>query len=672
MKQTRLWMLLCIAAAVLMVGCENAGRTGQSKKATELLEAAHKTHGYERLLVLADSLEGAGEISQTSANYWRGYASDKLNQKRMAEFYWKTSVTAGETSDDPDEVGFYAKSASRLANLLCLRGDLASAYKMTKPVVDRLEALGCDTTSDYVNLLIYLGCSQSSAGLSTDDAKDGFRLAYQKHLDNIEKNHSSAAYKNAIAGLINMAYYCNATGNYQDAISWIDHFGELIGQYEQLPDVDQNYIDKQVARFDIYRARALEGLDKKEDAAKVFDAFRETGFSKTPEGRINANDYLIIANRWNEAADNYRSLDALLGERKTPFTVETIRDMLLKKYQANLLAGRKDTAAAVSKQICDTLSYALAEAGKLEKEELSTIAMRAEQFADQQAATARQRQMWIYAALALAFLLVLAYAAFCRMRVRREKVAYKDLDKAYTQLEEQTTAKVTGETRQSISSDIKRTLLTDTLPQHPALQTYISQTTVNQAVGGVYDMLIRDDKLFCMMADASGNDVWASVVMAVTKAQFRTASAFESVPERIVTAINAALTESCSTASAVKLFVGVLDLTTGHLDYYNAGHSAPVLVGSEVSQLPADAQAVELAPGSMLFLFNEGLLQVKNASGKPFGERRMLGEALQAANTNPSPKPFVESMNTSVNRYIGETELSDDVMLLAVRFVGQK
>ena len=665
-------MLLCVAAAVLMVGCGSTGRKGQSKEATELLEAAHKTHAYERLLMLPDSLEQAGEISQASANYWRGYASDKLNQKRMAEFYWKTSVAAGETSDDPDEVGFYAKSASRLANLLCLRGDLASAYRMTKPVVDRLEALGCDTTSDYVNLLIYLGCSQSSAGESAGDTDDGFKLAYQKHLDNIEKNHSSVAYKNAIAGLINMAYYCNATGNYQDAINWIDHFGELIGEYEQLPDVDQNYIDKQVARFDIYRARALEGLGKKEDAAKVFDAFRETDFSKTPEGRINANDYLIIANRWNEAADNYRSLDALLGEQKTPFTIETIQDMLLKKYQANLLAGRKDTALAVSKQICDTLSYALAEAGKLEKEELSAIALRAEQFADQQAATARQRQMWIYAALALAFLLVLAYAAFCRMRVRKEKVAYKDLDKAYAQLEEQTTAKVTGETRQGISSDIKRTLLSDTLPQHPALQTYISQTTVNQAVGGVYDMLIRDDKLFCMMADASGNDVWASVVMAVTKAQFRTASAFETVPERIVSAINTALTESCGTASAVKLFVGVLDLTTGHLDYYNAGHSAPVLVGSEVCQLPADAQTVELAPGSMLFLFNEGLLEVKNASGKSFGERRMLGEALQAANTNPAPKPFVESMNASVSRYIGETELSNDVMLLSVRFVAKK
>ena len=173
------------------------------------------------------------------------------------------------------------------------------------------------------------------------------------------------------------------------------------------------------------------------------------------------------------------------------------------------------------------------------------------------------------------------------------------------------------------------------------------------------------------MADASGNDVWASVVMAVTKAQFRTASAFETTPGRIVSAINTALTESCGTDRAVKLFLGVLDLKTGHLDYYNAGHSAPLLVGSEVSQLPVEAQAVELAPGTMLFLFNEGLLQVKNASGKPFGERRMLGEALQAANTNPSPKPFVESMNASVNRYIEGTELSDDVMLLAVRFVGK-
>lgn len=663
-------MLLCVAIAVLTVGCGNTGRKGQSKKATELIEVAHKTRDYQRLLTLADSLEQAGEVSHASANYWRGYASDKLNQKRMAEFYWKNSVTAAETSDDAEEVGFYAKSASRLANLLCLRGDLATAYRMAKPVVDRLETLGCDTTSDYVNLLIYLGCSQSSAGESAGDADDGFKLAYQKHLENIDRNHSSAAYKNAIAGLINIAYYCITTGNYQKAIAWIDHFGELVGQYEQLPDADQNYIDKQVARFDIYRARALEGLGKKEDAAKVFDAFRETRFSQTPEGRINANDYLIIANRWNEAADNYHSLNALLDKQEEPFTMETIKDLLLKKYQANLLAGRKDTALAVSKQICDSLSRALDLASMTEKEELATIAMRAEKFADQQAAPARQQRIWNYVVLALAFLLALAYAAFCRMRVRKEKVAYKDLNKAYTQLEEQTTARVAGETKQGIINAIKRTLCPDSLPQHAALSSYVSQTTAKQSAGGIYDLLIRDGKLFCMMCDPSDADVLSSMLMAVAKTQFRTVSAVETEPGRIVATINTALTESCGADSAVKLFVGVLDLSTGHLEYSNAGHVMPLTVGTEVSKLPVDAQAYELAPDTMLLFYNEALLQVKNAAGKSYGESRLLGEALQAKKTDPAPQPFVESIHAALNRYIEGTEWSDDVLLLAVRYKG--
>ena len=663
-------MLLCVAIAVLTVGCGNTGRKGQSKKATELIEVAHKTRDYQRLLTLADSLEQAGEVSHASANYWRGYASDKLNQKRMAEFYWKNSVTAAETSDDAEEVGFYAKSASRLANLLCLRGDLVSAYRMAKPVVDRLETLGCDTTSDYVNLLIYLGCSQSSAGESAGDADDGFKLAYQKHLENIDRNHSSAAYKNAIAGLINIAYYCITTGNYQKAIAWIDHFGELVGQYEQLPDADQNYIDKQVARFDIYRARALEGLGKKEDAAKVFDAFRETRFSQTPEGRINANDYLIIANRWNEAADNYHSLNALLDKQEEPFTMETIKDLLLKKYQANQLVGRKDTALAVSKQICDSLSRALDLASKTEKEELATIAMRAEKFADQQAAPARQQRIWNYVVLALAFLLALAYAAFCRMRVRKEEVAYKDLNKAYTQLEAQTTARVAGETKQGIINAIKRTLCPDSLPQHAALSSYVSQTTAKQSAGGIYDLLIRDGKLFCMMCDPSDADVLSSMLMAVAKTQFHTVSAVETEPGRIVATINTALTESCGADSAVKLFVGVLDLSTGHLEYSSAGHVLPLTVGTEVSKLPVDAQAFELAPDTMLLFYNEALLQVKNAAGKSYGESRLLGEALQAKKTDPAPQPFVESIHAALNRYIEGTELSDDVLLLAVRYKG--
>jgi hypothetical protein len=107
----------------------------------------------------------------------------------MAEFYFNTGLNAAlaTSSDDPD---ILAKIASHLTNLLMVRGDYEAALKAARPVVARLEELQCDTTSDYVNLLIYIGCCQAGLGKSGSATADGFDKAYQKHLDNVKKNHT--------------------------------------------------------------------------------------------------------------------------------------------------------------------------------------------------------------------------------------------------------------------------------------------------------------------------------------------------------------------------------------------------------------------------------------------------------------------------------------------------
>ena len=81
-----------ILAAVLMTGCNDEPSRELTKKADSLIEAAQKQRNYNLMLQLADSLENEGGLSTAKAYYWRGYASDKLNQKRMAEFYWNASL----------------------------------------------------------------------------------------------------------------------------------------------------------------------------------------------------------------------------------------------------------------------------------------------------------------------------------------------------------------------------------------------------------------------------------------------------------------------------------------------------------------------------------------------------------------------------------------------------
>ena len=50
----------------------------------------------------------------------------------------------------------------------------------------------CDSTSDYINLLIYIGCCQAGLGNNGEATEDGFDRAYQKHLANVENNRTDA------------------------------------------------------------------------------------------------------------------------------------------------------------------------------------------------------------------------------------------------------------------------------------------------------------------------------------------------------------------------------------------------------------------------------------------------------------------------------------------------
>ena len=100
MRQKKLWMLAAVATALMMTACGDSAQKELRAKADQLMEAAHQSKDYGKLLTMADSLEKTGNLSTVKANYWRGYAYDRQKQKDMAERYWRASMEAGENSDD--------------------------------------------------------------------------------------------------------------------------------------------------------------------------------------------------------------------------------------------------------------------------------------------------------------------------------------------------------------------------------------------------------------------------------------------------------------------------------------------------------------------------------------------------------------------------------------------
>ena len=683
MKQTKLWILLVLMTSLLMVACSEEEKKAKISEADKLIETTQKSKNYNELMKVVDSLETNGQITSTKACYWRGYACDKMKRQRLAEYYWKAALEAAKESTDGDEMTYYAKSASRLANMLSVRGDYEEGLDITTSVANKLESLDCDSTSDYLNILIYIGCCQEGLGTADGNA-DGFTKAYQRHMENIETYHNDVVYKDGITGLINIAYDYIWAKKWQEALLWTERFGQVLSEYEQRPDADASYIDRQLARHDIYQAIALEGLNRSEEAAKAYEKFLTTKYSNTPKGRIEANDYLTAAHRWDEAAENYNSLDDMMGETSKDYSLDNIENLVLEKYRTNLQAGRRDSAVKVAMDISNSLGQAFAKSRKIEKEEQAVIVKNVAKMTEMQAKKNRRYQYIIVVGFIFLVLCMTGFVVLRHRMAKRMEAEYEDLKYDYDKLEADTMVKEREASELRIAQNMQKFITPSQMPQHKFFDIWSSTTAGLLEGGGIMDYTLRDGKLFFCIGEATIEGVKASLLTTVVKAQFRTAVAFDDQPDHIMAAINNAIANEGEKGVAVRLFVGSLDISSGLLRFCNANHDAPLLVSNELHHLPVEQnigigekpnwkfepQEILMLPGTMLFLNSDGLIKAKNAQHRVFNEKRMLGCALQAMKLDARPKPFIENMLDAVHRFAGDFEQRDDIILLAIRYKG--
>jgi len=175
--------------------------------------------------------------------------------------------------------------------------------------------------------------------------------------------------------------------------------------------------------------------------------------------------------------------------------------------------------------------------------------------------------------------------------------------------------------------------------------------------------------------------------MAVTRSTFRTVSAHESMPDRIVSIMNKTIADMNKNNMFVTLFVGVLDLPTGRLHYCNAGHDAPLLVGAGVGELPCDPnipvgvmpeweyslQEAQIFNGTTIFLFTDGLTEATNANFKLFEMERVNDVAARAlANQQQEPRQLISQMTDAVHQFVGDAEQSDDLTMMAIQYIKQQ
>jgi len=690
-------LFICLSAAllaVLLAACnrqEAATSDFPSEKADSIIFDAGAVKDYARMRELVDSFERHGVISPITANRWRGAAYYRQGQYRSAEYYLKRALEC-EVVTESDMLS-YNKSARRLSELLLVKGDYEGALEVAMPAVVKMEETGRGSDIDFAILLNNIGCCQLNLGRD-DEANASFLKARGHYAKRWETDSTGRGLQEAVIGTVYTSQAYINTRRMQESLYWIDRTEMLLNKYRTKPDARSEYFDEYQGRIYIMRAVALFELGKKADAIQAYRMFRETDYAQKPEGLIYANDFLLAAGRYSEASDNYRALDAMIAQRGIDMTLDNIQLYLIPKLRANIGAQRKDTVVAVAQRLCDALDSAIVKSKGDDTAELATIyetQQKEAQIAYQQADMARQRQVSTMIALAL---VVAFFSVFIFFRLRSAKriaqaherleEAHASLQKAYSQLEETTAAKERIESELRIARDIQMSMLPHEFPCLDGLDLHACMETAKEVGGDLYGYMLEDELLYFCVGDVSGKGVPASLFMAQATRMFRTMAVQRMMPADIVTQLNAALTEDNEQGMFITMFLGMVNLKSGHLYFCNAGHNPPVLLqkddnGKEARFLEMEPNApIGLWPGlefvgeeienilnRPLVIYTDGLTEAENKRQEQFGEEHLLD--ILRSNRFASAQAVDEFLLEAVKQFRAGAEPNDDLTLLTLK-----
>jgi len=200
-------------------------------------------------------------------------------------------------------------------------------------------------------------------------------------------------------------------------------------------------------------------------------------------------------------------------------------------------------------------------------------------------------------------------------------------------------------------------------------------------VGGDYCDVWRleNGQLAFAIGDVSGKGLPAAMVMSNLQAALRTTMSFRSEPSSVMSLVNLHLIRSLPEGMFVTLLLSLFDPSTGTLEYVNAGHLLPLLIGpgSSVTLLgrpdnivlgiedtPFQANVETIRADTGLLVFTDGITEARSPDDDEFGVKGVVN-VLKAVR-NGSAKDVVDSVTRAVQDFRQSGPQRDDTTVLAL------
>ena len=205
-----------------------------------------------------------------------------------------------------------------------------------------------------------------------------------------------------------------------------------------------------------------------------------------------------------------------------------------------------------------------------------------------------------------------------------------------------------------------------------------------KSIGGdLYDVIRLDaDRIAFLVGDVTGKGVPAALFMALSKALAKSV-VLRGMPSLAAAAavLNEELMRDNSESMNVTMLIGLLDLRSGEVVLMSAGHEDPLHIRADggvaihrleggppfcIVDFPYPDEPMTLRPGETLLLISDGVSEAFNGSDALFGHARLLA----ALETQRSATAMVEAVRAAVRVFEDGADPTDDLTVMAVRFLG--
>jgi len=240
-----------------------------------------------------------------------------------------------------------------------------------------------------------------------------------------------------------------------------------------------------------------------------------------------------------------------------------------------------------------------------------------------------------------------------------------------------------------IAREIQRWLVPEVPPQVSGADIAFISRPANTVGGDYYDAFLLDGAtpstasphLLLAVADVAGKSVPAALLMATFQASLRSLAGPSTPLRELVTRMNLySCAHSLGGRRFTTAFFADLDPTSHTLTFVGAGQNAPILRRAsgqlerlEAGSLPLgidastlyETSSMALAPGDLLVIFTDGLIEAVNEAGEEYGEARLL-EVVKST-PRESAEKTLSALLAAVDGFAGRAPQHDDITCLIVR-----